>query len=165
MRRLVALAALAFLAAAAGPEVTVAGPQLARSGQIVPTGAYTYHTVVGDQDCTLQYWPPEASALLGTNDVTTLTDRINASLDTSPRWNAASGSPRRGTMSELICALVNSRHMAHELADVLAQRGYGLVATSARLISTGPVAGYGRHHLLTAISTLAFAVRRAGEGG
>ncbi len=198
VRRQIALAALAALVAAAGPEVTVTGPQRAVPGQIVATGTYTYRTVVGGQDCTLQYWPAEASALLGTlakpagvdqfaacltplldallrdrpdglarltlGDLAALTDRINTSLDTSPRWNAARGLPRGGTASELICALVNGQHMAHELGDVLERRGYGLVATSARLISTGPVAGYGRHRLLTGISILVFTVQRAGEG-
>ncbi len=162
------------------------------------TGTYTYRTVVDDQDCTLQYWPAETSALLGTSarparvdqlaaclaplldallhdhpdgltrltlsDLATLTDRINASLDTSPQWNTSRGSPVGATISELICALVNGHHLAHELGDVLAQRGYGLAVTSARLISTGPVAGHGRHRLLTGISILVFTTTRAGEG-
>ncbi|MGI4809291.1 MAG: hypothetical protein ACRYF2_14420, partial [Janthinobacterium lividum] len=201
LRRPVALAALAVTVvfiAAAGPEVTVTGPQPARPGQIVATGTYTYRTVVDDQDCTLQYWPAETSALLGTtagparvdqlaaclaplldallhdhpggltrltlSDPAALTGRIDASLDTSPRWNTSRGSPVGATTSELICALINGRHLAHELGDVLAQRGYELAATTAGLISTGPVAGHGRHRLLTGISILVFTMERAGAG-
>ncbi len=189
-----AVAALAVLLGAAEQDVTVTDPQQAVPGHIVATGSVTYSTTANGRGCTLQYWPSEASALLGTalspatmdqlgaclgplfaallrdhpampeltltlGDLTALTNRIDAALDTSPKWNRANGSPRTGSLPSVVTGMINGQDLAKELNEVVRPRGYDLRATSVRMVSTGPVALFNGHRLLTGISMLEFQAR------
>lgn len=112
-------------------------------------------------DAVLRDHPATAQLAVTLGDLTAITSRINAALDVSPKWDPATGSPRRGTLSGVICGVINDQHLARELAEAFQQRGYDLQATSARMITTGPAPGPGRHRLLTGIALLEFTAHRA----